>query len=358
MNNQIASDMSASSPSTLGDILRTHGGLGPGFDTMRLALSLAIMVVHSVTLTHGIAYFDYRQWWGYPLFLAILPMFFGLSGFLVTGSAVRLRNTYKFLLNRGFRIIPALAVEVTLSAIVLGAVVTTIPLKDYFESAKFWAYFQNIIGNIHFELPGVFRDNPFPGTVNGNLWTLQPEYYCYLLLGLLMMSGIFFRRKFFLTVVGIFSIGLLIADIGWKVGQPFYAVSSTLLVFCFFVGSLFFLLADYIIFDWRLAALAGIGYFFLSQLGGGVVASMVLLCYLTAYLGLCKIPKVKYLDRGDYSYGIYLYGFPIQQTLVHYFPAAYAWGTVAIISIAATIFFAMFSWHWIEKPILALKNRF
>lgn len=356
--NEQATTHTATSSKTLGDVLRAYRGIGPGFDTLRLALSLAIMVVHSVTLTHGVAYFDYRQWWGYPLFLGLLPMFFGLSGFLVTGSAARLRATRKFMLNRGFRIIPALAVEVTLSAIALGAIVTTLPLNEYFSSTKFWVYFQNIIGIIHFELPGVFLDNPFPGTVNGNLWTLQPEYYCYLLLGFLMMTGVFFRTRIYLYTVTFLSLALIVADAGWKIGQPFYAVSSTVLVFCFFVGSLIFFWADRIPFDWRLATAAAAGYFFLSQVSGAVVVSTILLSYVTIYLGLCKLPKIKYLDRGDYSYGIYLYGFPIQQTLIHYFPHLQPWWVVAILSIAITIFFSMFSWHWIEKPILALKNRF
>ena len=357
MNEQVSSPVAARSPS-LGDVLRAHKGLGPGFDTMRLTLSLAIMVVHSITLMKGIAYFDYRQWWGYPLFLALLPMFFGLSGFLVTGSAVRLRETSRFMLNRGFRIIPALAVEVTLSAIVLGAIVTTLPLAEYFAQPQFWAYFQNIIGIIHFELPGVFLDNPFPGTVNGNLWTLQPEYYCYLLLGALMWSRVFFRTRFYLSVIGLFSVALIIADLGWKVGQPFYAVSSTLLVFCFFVGSLIFLLSDRIPFDGRLALLAAVIYWALSRVPGGTVLAMLPLCYVTIYLGVCKLPKIRYLDRGDYSYGIYLYGFPIQQTLAHYFPDALPWWGMGAVSIVITIFFSMLSWHWIEKPILALKNRF
>ena len=357
MNEQASSANAARSP-TLGDVLRAHKGLGPGFDTMRLALSLAIMVVHSVTLMQGIAYFDYRQWWGYPLFLALLPMFFGLSGFLVTGSAVRLRSTSRFMLNRGFRIIPALAVEVTLSAIVLGAIVTTLPLAEYFTHPQFWAYFQNIVGIIHFELPGVFLDNPFPGTVNGNLWTLQPEYYCYLLLGALMWSRVFFRTRLYLSVIVFFSAALILADVGWKFGQPFYAVSSTLLVFCFFIGSLIFLLSEHIPFNGRLAIAAAVIYWMLSEVPGGTALAMLPLCYVIVYLGMCKIPKIKYLDRGDYSYGIYLYGFPNQQTLAHYFPQALPWWAMGAISIGITIFFSMLSWHWIEKPVLALKNKF
>ena len=356
---QLASVSLAHGPSrSLGDVMRLHNGLGPGFDTLRLALSLGVMSVHSVTLFNGLAYFDFREWWGYPLFLALLPMFFGLSGFLVAGSAVRLQRTSRFMLNRGFRIIPALAVEVALSALVLGAVVTTLPLGEYYLHPQFWAYFQNIVGVIHFELQGVFQANVFPNTVNGNLWTLQPEYYCYLLLAAAMASGLFNRRRIYLAMVALASLGLVAMDVLWSFGKPLYAVSTSVLVFCFFFGSLIYLLADRIAFDWRLAALATVGYVALSQVNGTVIVSMMLLCYVTIYLGLCKLPRMGLLHKGDYSYGIYLYGFPIQQTLSHYFPGFQPWWLTAVAAVLLTICFSVVSWHLIEKPALALRNRF
>src|SRR5271168_2704028 len=122
------------------------------------------------------------------IFLPIVPAFFALSGFLVTGSALRVRATSTFLMFRVLRILPALLVEVTLSALVLGPIFTTLPLRHYFSDPQFFRYFGNIVGWITFYLPGVFHDNIYP-TVNGNLWTLPAELDCYLITGALLLTG-------------------------------------------------------------------------------------------------------------------------------------------------------------------------
>ncbi|HEY0201363.1 MAG TPA: acyltransferase, partial [Burkholderiaceae bacterium] len=238
--------MHAAGRETLASRLDACKGIGPGFDSLRLFLALSIVCVHSLPLAHGFDYYDFRTKTLFPLFLALLPMFFGLSGFLVTGSAKRLLSIPRFLMNRGLRIAPALVVEVTLSAIVLGAAVTTLPWTEYFTDKGFYAYFLNIIGNIHFELPGVFKDNPFPATVNGNLWTLQPEYYCYLVLAGAMLLGIFKHRRLYVALVGIGVLAAIALDIVYKIGNPFYAFSSAALVFAFMAGSLLYMCAAYV----------------------------------------------------------------------------------------------------------------
>ena len=187
------------SQQSIATILAQTRGIGQGFDSLRVILSLLVMLVHSVPIATGLASFSYREnWLRYGVF-AILPMFFGLSGFLVTGSAERVKSSLKFFLQRAFRLIPALTVEVLISAIILGTLVTTLPLKEYFTHYQFWAYFGNIIGDVHFELPGVFKDNPLPDGVNGNMWTLRPEYYCYAILLGLMFFRIFRFEKIYIA---------------------------------------------------------------------------------------------------------------------------------------------------------------
>jgi peptidoglycan/LPS O-acetylase OafA/YrhL len=110
----------------------------------------------------------------------ILPMFFALSGFLVTGSLFRTRTLTEFIALRLLRLVPALAVEVTLSAVVLGALFTSLPIGQYFSDPAFWKYFLNIAGRIHYSLPGVFQDNPIP-IVNISLWTIPYELEWYLI---------------------------------------------------------------------------------------------------------------------------------------------------------------------------------
>ncbi len=71
----------------------------------------------------------------------VLPMFFCLSGFLVAGSLARTKTLISFIGFRVLRIVPALCVEVTLSALVLGTIFTTLPAREYFSSIEFFKYF-------------------------------------------------------------------------------------------------------------------------------------------------------------------------------------------------------------------------
>ena len=115
-------------PTILGQ-MEKGSGFTAGFDYVRTALALAVLVWHSYILSAGSAAL-YRAAWSGPfrfLLAIILPMFFALSGFLVAGSLERTR-AHQFVVLRALRLIPALAVEVTLSALILGAFFTTLPL--------------------------------------------------------------------------------------------------------------------------------------------------------------------------------------------------------------------------------------
>ena len=124
----------------------------------------------------------------------ILALFFSLSGFLVTASLQRCKSLISFLGLRVLRIGPALAVETTLSAIIIGSIFTELPLAQYVADPKLHAYFLNIVGDIQYELPGVFLHNPMPDVVNAQLWTVPYELWCYVVLALLaVLAGRWLR---------------------------------------------------------------------------------------------------------------------------------------------------------------------
>jgi peptidoglycan/LPS O-acetylase OafA/YrhL len=187
---------------TVGNELNKYAGVGPGFDLLRIGLALLIFHLHTrwiaqstdrkmvtqiITGTGEVIW----QGWTPPRSVALLQMFFALSGFLVTGSAFRTRGVRTFLTFRFLRIFPALATEITLSALILGPFLTTKPLRQYFSDPHFWEYFGNIVGRIRFKLPGLFESNPVGGLVNLNLWTLAPEYDCYVLVTFAMLCSLF-----------------------------------------------------------------------------------------------------------------------------------------------------------------------
>jgi peptidoglycan/LPS O-acetylase OafA/YrhL len=340
-----------------GQIMDRHGGAGPGFDTLRVVLSLTILIYHAKQLVEG-RHPDTYPPSLFPLILALVPMFFCLSGFLVTGSALRTRSVRSFLANRSLRIFPALTVEVALSALVLGPLVTNVTLEEYFSQKKFFSYFGNIIGRVRMELPGVFLDNPVHDTVNASLWTLQPEFYCYLLMTALMASTIVYRRSQTTVLYIVLTLVFSVASCLIGFGDPSDVFPGSVIVYYFAAGVIAFHWRMYIPVNLALFLVAaGLSYMMITAPGMMFLASIPI-SYCTVYLGMLNIPLRFPFNKGDYSYGIYLFNFPIQQAIIYFFPNIHIWWALLFISIPITTLFAAASWRWIEKPTLKLKRHF
>jgi peptidoglycan/LPS O-acetylase OafA/YrhL len=342
---------------TAGQIMDKHNGTGPGFDALRFFLSVAIVVYHAKQVVVGREASHYHASILFPYLLALVPIFFCLSGFLVTGSAIRTRSVKKFLTNRSLRIFPALTVEVALSALILGPWLTTMDWTDYFQNRKFFSYFGNIIGRVRMSLPGVFEDHPIPDTVNASLWTLQPEFYCYLIMTALMLSTVVYRRLFATTVYIVLT--AVLSWLNWQtgLGSPGDVFPGYVIVYYFATGIIAFHWVRHIPIHFGLFVMAAVlSYYMITEPGLMFLASIPV-AYCTIYIGLLNFPLMYPFNQGDYSYGIYLFNFPIQQTVVHFLPDVKQWWLLLLISLPLTILFAAASWRWVEKPALRLKSR-
>lgn len=367
---------------TIGSVLDENRGIGKGFDFLRIFLAISVLLTHSFLISEG----ERHQFSGVPfsfLHASILPMFFALSGFLIAGSAMRLKLS-DFLLNRGMRIVPALAVDILISALVLGPLLTVVGYAEYFSSRDFAVYFANIIGVIHYTLPGVFEKNPFPNIVNGSLWTIPFEIGCYVLISVFIISGILRRKWVALYVcivlsaliIGCYVSGISISDaFGIDILNTervrnllhhYFSDNGNKLYVYFMAGTLFYLFRHNIplnkacvsvaVLVCGIAAFVDMSGYFSSALRSIIFAPFVV--YITVAIGLLEIPKLPLYGRGDYSYGIYLYGYPLQQALVVVFPSLtspfihFIWSLVLVTAVA------MLSWHIVEKPILKLRKKF
>lgn len=338
------------------DILNRNGGEGPGFNAMRLILSLTILAVHSGWVAGADTSRDWEGLHGIFL-MSLVPAFFALSGFLVTGSALRTDAVRPFITLRAIRIVPALFVEITLSALVLGPLLTTWLLRDYVADIRFWEYFGNIVGRIRFELPGVFESNPVSGVVNQNLWTLKPEFYCYILMAIMIGVGVLHRRLLFAALTLAVSLGATVA--AFKVG---FGVTGgnyhwTVVVFYFLVGCLYFQWREHVKMHWLLfvvALLVSVALMAAPREYAFFVPPF--LTYCVVYLGLLPLHLPARIKKLDVSYGIYLYGFPIQQAIVSQTDFVHGNGPLLFaVSAPVVIAFALVSWLWIEKPFLKVK---
>jgi peptidoglycan/LPS O-acetylase OafA/YrhL len=337
----------------------THGR-ATGFDYLRIILAVSIICLHSVFSSYGVASSDaVFASAGRPLFRFLMPAFFALSGFLVAGSLERSRTLVTFLGLRMLRIYPALIVESLLSAFILGPLVTTQPLLTYFTAPEFFRYMLNILGDVHFSLPGVFVHNPLPNVVNFQLWTIPFELYSYVTLALVTIIGLRRWRILSWAVMVAITLTYLCVTLLRHHGQliPVVgALNGALLVATFHAGVGLYLYRDKIPFTPSLAvASAVITALLIGWIPGGDFFAPLPVAYLTIWIGL-QNPSKKYLVGSDYSYGIYLYGFAVQQAFVALVPSLRIWWVNFFITIIITMAIAALSWSLIEQPALRLRR--
>jgi peptidoglycan/LPS O-acetylase OafA/YrhL len=363
---------------SLGSALDEQRGFAQGFDFLRIFLATGIIGWHTANLSGHSEMAKASVFWLSEYML--VPMFFALSGFLVAGSSMRL-STRNFMLNRAARILPALAADIFFAALLIGPLVTKLPAKQYFTDATFLSYFFNIVGWVHYSLPGVFEDNPLPD-VNGALWTVPFEIACYIILMGLMISGAIKRPRLIL----LFTCAVLIVGIPLRLmmshlasdnatfleslAMDFFLFRSSLLWPSFLVGIVLYQLRYYVPFSKTVAIGLVCGVILVSVFGdpevllrSPVVYSIMLplLGYLTVTIGLSPMPRLPGFGGGDYSYGLYLYHTPFLQLLIHCFPDAWTgdrWWTLFFAGFPLSLTAAVISWHLFEYPVLKLRNSF
>ena len=350
-------------PRTLGSRLDVLDGEGPSFGHLRIGLSLSILFWHSFGLTYGLEWTQALRLWPFkPLLASLLPMFFALSGFLIMGSALRIASLKTFITFRVLRILPALASEISLSALVLGPLMTAYPLSIYFSSRDLPAYFGSLVGRVSYVLPGLFLTNPAPEVVNGALWTVGPEILCYTMVSFLILIGVF-RRVWPMFAVAMFYLAACMFTDAWDSAVIREILPTKTLILAFLCGNLLYLGRYHVPFDGRLGIAVGfatLGLLSCVQYDQSLRAFMYPAAagcaYMVAVIGLMQLPRLPFFHRGDYSYGIYIYGYPIQQTITHFLPEHRSWSINFAIALPLTLVFAVLSWHYVEKPVLNLRK--
>nr|WP_240989156.1 acyltransferase [Salipiger mangrovisoli] len=334
---------------------------------MRLILSVLVLVIHSGQIAYGHTIYMNAVWGHFPidgLAMTVLPMFFALSGFLVAGSLYRCRTLLSFMGLRFIRIYPALAVEVTISALLIGPLVTSLSWSDYFTHEGFFRYLFNVTGHVSsasLYLPGAFEGNPTPGMANGQLWTVPYELMCYIGLGVLALLGARKDRRVLLLGLLAF-LAMSVIKMGLKTGWQFDAwvgpVTGRALVLAFLCGVTLHAYRDRIhVRGYLVTIAAAVAVISFSLSGLGQYVGIAAASYVTVALGILNLPRLDLLKQADLSYGIFLYHFIIQQLVAYLLPGVHEWYWIAAISLPVTLLVAHLSWVGIERPALKLRQQ-
>jgi len=345
---------------TIAQRLAATGGRPSGFDYLRLGLSLSVIAMHSAIVCHSFPG-EIALWESplRPLVRAILPMFFALSGFLVAGSLERARTLPMFLGLRVIRIYPALAVEALLSALILGPIYTGLALTDYFHDPLFARYFWNLIGDPQYVLPGAFAHNPLPIWVNRQLWTVPYELACYGTLAAIVMLGL--KRRPVLLPVAAAAIALGYGTVKFvRTGVPLHVpgpMPGVLLVVAFLAGVTLYWFRDRLPYGrgWLVGS-ALLTVVLLWFVPFGDLLAPFSAAYATVHLGLTDGRRIWAIRGADYSYGMFLYGFPMQQAVAATLPGGQTPLGNTVFAILVSAAFAALSWRLIEKPALRLRK--
>ena len=338
---------------------------GNNFDLVRLLAAVAVIYGHSYLLQAPDGATDWvRNALGFDSFGALgVYAFFLLSGVLVTASFDRQRSVPRFAALRIARVWPALAVGSLVTVFIVGPLLTTLPLREYFASGLTWANLDNlstIALRPGWALPGVFEHNRVPVDLGAPLWTLPLQIRCYLLvlltglLGLLSTS----RGVVLAALLGcaVFLLGLHLPQLQFGM-RDFRDTAGVFSGGYSFWPEPFFMLGM-LLYGWReridisgLTALAFVMVFLVFRdTAGGQPLFYLTFVYGVLWVGTTPLLR-RFVPRHDYSYGIYLYGFMVQQGVASVAPQL---GHVMALLLAAPLILmcAVLSWHFVERPVL------
>jgi peptidoglycan/LPS O-acetylase OafA/YrhL len=312
-----------------------------------------VLVSHAFPLSRGRGMADpLTDFLGISLGTCCVYVFFVLSGFFIASSYERSLGWRDFIRARALRLFPALGVCLLIT-IIAGSLITTEFTTNFAIDSISYFFWNFTLFYGQTNLPGVFESNPFSDTINGSLWTLNFELLCYMLTLALGIFGCLVSNGRFIAIILLF---LVIYIASFVILLPHRLSMLLELGWPYLIGTSLWVFRKKISLSGRMATLsAGIGLtLVLTDAPPG--AWIPFLGYLIIFLGYKDASHIlRYNSVGDYSYGVYIYAFPVQQLAVNF-------GTITpihniIYSFPMTLLLAIFSWHMIEKPALNFKNQ-
>jgi peptidoglycan/LPS O-acetylase OafA/YrhL len=320
------------------------------FNLIRLILALLVILGHSPELVDGNRNRELltRLFGSVSFGELAVDGFFLLSGYLIMQSWDAQPQGWQFLKKRLLRIYPGFIFASLVCAFAIGPLASN--PGAYFAAFQSSAFLHSVLALNIPDVPAVFEGTHY-ASINGAMWTISREFVCYLFVLVAGVTGALRLRHFCLILTFVVFIALIALKLA---KQP---VSDLRLASFFLSGTCYYIYRNHFrlngafaavitaivmvfMFSWRAAELA------LASIGG----------YVLIYLAGKRSTFLKGFNRlPDVSYGIYLYGWPIQKLLLWYYPSLTPW-TLFAFSAPAAILAGTVSWYLIEKPALRFKG--
>ena len=350
------------------------------FGFLRLILALLVIFSHSYPLG-GFgpdpleAYTNQRHSIG----LVAVAMFFVLSGFLVCRSAAGAISVPRFLWHRAVRIYPAYWMCLVLCACVFA------PLFCLYQFGSFTKIFSlpedspqafmtsnatlfhlqgaSIPGVLDFEhrdFGGLLARNPYPYALNGSLWSLPFEVTCYIGLAGLAVLGVLRRARSVVLAIFVMLWALYAFEsldpVRFHSHFPAIGLNSLVMLCLFFsAGCTAFLYRAKIRHSSLLFAIAVAAIAASLPLGVYALVAPVAITYAFLWLAF-SLPFGWFEKKGDFSYGTYIYAFPVQQGLALLGIHEQGFASFFLCAVLLTLVLAFFSYRLIERPALRFRS--
>ncbi|MEV6684708.1 acyltransferase [Streptomyces sp. NPDC051130] len=373
-------------PGRRGSLGELYSPRANSFGVLRLVLASSVVLSHMWPIGWG----PLDPLWRYSGHqtdigkMAVIG-FFVLSGFMITGSGAR-TTTGRYAWHRALRIMPGLWGSLLVSALLI------IPALYYWLHGTVNGYWNHPEGPVsyiqgmwntsistHWDISGVLAEGKARGTnfdqgVNGALWSLKYEILCYVVVGLLAAGGVLRRARKFVPLAAA-ALGILIlrdwlaapslrgipGDMGAAVQVPLLGAMTVHfvihLLFVFLIGATFQLYRDRLPVNDGLALVCVLVLGATLAFGGLFVFGYPAFAYLLLWLAV-RLPRPfqRIGRKRDYSYGIYIYGFTVEQALAMLGYAKYGKPVFLLLAMTGTVALAALSWHLIESQAMKLKN--
>ena len=326
--------------------------------------ALTVLFSHSFPLSQGPSTILYLvRDIGMTYGSTAVDVLFIISGFFITRGFITRKSLWGFVRSRILRIYPGIIFATLFCVFVVGLYFSNVGVAEYFDNEQTWKFVKRnmlLYSNVKYFLPGVFDNNPYSPAVVGAIWTLPYQLRAY---ASLILIGLFFQwilgdiEKGSAKIVYLLAVFIIVFLNVVNVAIDFAQVDFLRLMAMFYIGSSYYILRNIIVLSvgtaFSLLLLLGLSLLIEERLFYAIYAfSLPYFVMCLAYLPKGRIRRFNHF--GDYSYGIYIYGTTMQQSIVAVV-GELSVGLMFIYSCMVTLCMAYLSWHLVEKQFLKLR---